>query len=108
MAAARRQTARSPLLGASLVLVGHVTAAIFEETRAWRLHPNTRNQAMGMLEVTSVPAIMEETLIREYTVNLPTLLPRALTYSTKKGNCAVDRGTTIRGMSVTFGIAAEP
>ena len=27
---------------------------------------------MGMLEVTCVPAIMEETLIREYTVNLPT------------------------------------
>ena len=46
---------------------------IKEETRAWRLHPNTRNQAMGMLEVTCVPAIMEETLIREYTVNLPTL-----------------------------------
>ena len=43
------------------------------KTRAWRLHPNTRNQAMGMLEVTCVPAIMEETLIREYTVNLPTL-----------------------------------
>ena len=29
-----------------------------------------------MLEVTCVPAIMEETLIREYTVNLPT--PRGL------------------------------
>ena len=27
---------------------------------------------MGMLEVTCVPAIMEETLIREYMVNLPT------------------------------------
>ena len=41
--------------------------------KQWRHRPSTsRNQAMGMLEVTCVPAIMEETLIREYTVNLPT------------------------------------
>ena len=54
--------------------VTHRQATLFleDKTRAWRLHPNTRNQAMGMLEVTCVPAIMEETLIREYTVNLPT------------------------------------
>ena len=52
------------------------------KTRAWRLHPNTRNQAMGMLEVTCVPAIMEETLIREYTVNLPTPFPLSFLFLT--------------------------
>ena len=59
----------------SVLDVTHRQATLFleDKTRAWRLHPNTRNQAMGMLEVTCVPAIMEETLIREYTVNLPTL-----------------------------------
>ena len=54
-------------------ITSQATLFLEDKTRAWRLHPNTRNQAMGMLEVTCVPAIMEETLIREYTVNLPTL-----------------------------------
>jgi hypothetical protein len=41
---------------------------------------------MGMLEVTCVPAIMEETLIREYTVNLPTsifLVSRVLGFTVR-------------------------
>ena len=53
-----------------LVLARH----IFPFICAWRLHPNTRNQAKGMLEVLRL-AMWIQSLIRESVCDLPTFFP---------------------------------